>query len=650
MITVILCYTSALIGSLIFLVYHINLWKYPIYYSAPLILAVYLPMSVTILLPLDYVSHTMGPIAGVQLSDKSILFLWKGTYWSTFILTWVILPILKEFYRVGNHLKLEKLKASLRRNAKFQAISLLCSVACAVYLMLEVGLTFKNLKSMIIALSHIYALVLALWLMAHGMISIPRKRWIEGNLIQNLNHYYMRVPKLVDILEDTKSEFKEDIVQVMLLKENFTDATIAGDFQFRDWILDLEAQIPDELKEAAMRQFVYSHETTINREQITELFMSNLTYKFQTHFYKLLAHSSDYDLILKRIVQLQTIIEARCSQNWDDRMNILHANGNDYLPRFSFYVQCYGIPLFARVQSSMIYLLSFIIIESEFFHSTKLSLINVITYNMGIFRHNLIQATFLLSIFMYMLFCAISSLAALKVFNMYHLVPRHSDPVSACFYGSYIARMTIPLSYNFIALFTTRKSIFEEWYGQSIHLSGLFNSMNNWIPRLLFIPIVLTSFNLYDKIKTLLGLKTDMYSWANFDDEEFDDSTYDQERQQSNRKELMIVEAKRLVQMELKRRGNQASGYNRYSRVEGSIAPPPEADAHIADSYPKALVQTQLNGNILEPGSTILSRLGETFGGFKNAVSSKFSNSRLQGDMSLQYHDYDTDADDNLIV
>lgn len=647
MIALLLCYLTALIGSLVFLMYHINLWKYPVYYSAPLILAVYLPVSVTILLPLDYVSHNAGAISGFLLSDKSILLMWKGTYWSTFLLTWLLLPILQEFYRVGNYLKLAKLKASLKRNAKFQAITLICSIACAIYLILEVGLTFKNLKSMIIALSHIYALVLALWLMAHGMIAIPRNKWIEGNLLQDLNHNYLRVPKLVDTLEDTKSEFKEDILQVMILKENFTDPTTSGDFLYRDWILSLESQIPEDIGDIVRRQYVYSESRAISREQVTDLFMTNLTYNFQTHFYKLLAHSSEYDTILQRIVKLQKLIDAKCTPNWNDRLSIIESLDPILPAKIDYYFECYMVPVLSRLQSIIIYILSFIIIESEFFHSTELSLINIIAYKMGIFKHNLTQAICLLLFFMFMLFCSVNSLARLKIFNMYHLVPRDSDPVSACFYGSYIARMTIPLSYNFVALFTSRSSIFEEWYGQSIHLAGLFNLMNNWIPRLLLIPIILTTFNLYDKIKSMVGLKSEIHGWAEFDDTDFDSNTSSPDQMQSKKRDLIIVEAKRLVSMELNRRKNRDYHPRRFQQDEFTGRSNIEYDS---DSPQVFQGDTTANYDTGVSSPALWDRLGDAFSGFKNSIGSKFDRIVPQRHQSLQYHDYDNDADEHLIV
>lgn len=659
MIALLICYAVALGVSLVFLRFHINLLRYPFYYSVPLILAVYMPLLVTFLLPIDYISHNSSAIPGFPISDSIILLFWKATYWSTFILTWLLLPILQEFYRSGNFYKLARLRYSLKRNAKFQAMILLVSLCAAVYLVLETGLSFSNLKSMIIALSHIYALVLALWLMAHGLFAIPKNRWLEGNLMQNLNHHYLKVPKLVDSIEDTKLSFREEVLQVMVLKENFTNPAVDENLRFRDWILDLYSMIPGDVIEAAGRQYTHSESRTISRSQISDSFMSSLTYNFQQHLYKLLAHNSEYDKLLGQITRLQTLIDAKSTANQVERLQLMQNLGGFLPPNIDYYVQCYGWPTTARLLSVALFGLSFLILESEFFHSTRLSLIDAMIFKFGLLKHSLVQAIFTASIFLWMLFCSLNSLARLKIFNMYHLVPHNSDPVSACFYASQIARLTIPLSYNFLTLFRSRESIFEEWYGKSIHLSGLFNSMNNWVPRLLLVPILLASFNIYEKIKSRLGITSDFYDWADFEDSEgLNSNVEDIEQQRSSRRsELAIVEAKRMVAVELSRRGKDTQSTLRDFNLRTEANRGPQFGDFLTTNISNRVDDTNF-GNAGIPlydnqEQTFFSKLGGALSGLRETVASRFGESRPRP----SYHDepsvfdnYDEDADENIVI
>lgn len=655
-VPLIVCYTFAGIMSVAFLRFHINLFRYPLYYLIPVISAVAMPLSITFLLPTDYVSHNAGnPIPGFDISDQSILHMWKSNYWITFSLTWLILPILQDYYRAGNYLKMKKLAASFKSNLRFQGIVLLVGIFGAIYLILEVGLTFAHLRSMIIAISHIYALVLALWLMAHGLISIPRNRWLEGSLIQNLNHYYLQVPKLVDTLEDTKMSFKEDAIQVLVLERVYTDPVL-DNIIFRDWIMSLSQKIPDDIRESLTRDFVDNELRRISRDQVTEAFLTQLTYNFQNHQDKLVAHTAEFETLFRKITRLQSLLEAKANGNSQERNQIMTSIGGILPPVANFYYSCYVKPAFCRVLSVVLFLVSFIVIQSEFFHSTQLSLMNVTIYGTGIHKHSVTQGIVSFVVFSYMLLCALNSLAKLKIFNKYHLVPHYSDPVSTCFYASYIARLTIPLSYNFITLFASRESIFEEWYGKSIHLTGLFNLMNNWIPRLLLIPIVLTTFHVYDKLKGWIGLNSDLYdSWAHFDDDDISNDPNDLENAQSKRKELIIVESKRIIAIELNKRRQMGASLLRTFNLNtmadlvyesnrrafneslaGGLAN--RVDSYYDDESPAP-----------EAGiSSLWGKVGGAVSGLRNAVQTRLNRGTLNyTDEPIDSYEYD---EDNLII
>lgn len=668
-----ICYVVTLFITLCGVQYHINIFKYPFYLGIPLTLAVFLPLSIVVLLPLDYVSHNAkGPILWFEMPKNVILVMWKSNYWSTFALTWLLLPILQEYYRSGHYNKLAKLKEAAKRNLKYQAIMLGVSLAGLVYLLLEVGLTMEHVKLMIIALLHIYSLALALWLMAHGLISIPRNRWIAGNHVKNLNHYYLQLPRLVDSLEDTKLSFKEEILQVLILEQNYTNPSVSEDLRFRDWILELSKQIPLDLRpivEVQLRNDV-SGNNRISRDRITELFMTKLSAGFNLNLSKLVAYESEFNILFTKIVELEDIVGWRSTS--PDQLeqssvpNHLYSRfrfkPRTWLPPNTHLLYVTHIkPILNRMLSVLLFISSIILIESEFLHSTKFSLMNVLVYSTGLNKFPLLQLLVTSITFSYMLFAALNSLTRVKVFNMYHLVPHKSDPVSACFYATYIARLTLPLSYNFITLFTSRSSIFEDWFGSSIVLdrAGLFNVMNNWLPRLLLIPVVLTMFNVYDKLKSKLGLNSDIYdSWA-LDDE--DDITTDENGNSrvDKRKDLVIVEAKRMVNREWLKRKNETTR-------EASLRPfnlAAAADLNYENNrtqFNQSLLGNRIeyrdDDTSLEPsssqgssiGADMWSRIGGAFTDIRENVVSRFG-----GNSRPSYRDVQDDFDydnDNLVI
>jgi LMBR1-like membrane protein len=128
----------------------------------------------------------------------------------------------------------------------------------------------------------------------------------------------------------------------------------------------------------------------------------------------------------------------------------------------------------------------------------------------------------------------------LKILNMYSLTPHHTDPVPILFYASYLCRLTypspskatkltihsIPLTFNFTTLLARPPdpqtlSTFSSFLGSSINLTPLGEAFNAWFPLFILLPVILTLFNLYDKIKKVLGLG-DLGGWI-IDDEEDED-------------------------------------------------------------------------------------------------------------------------------
>lgn len=642
------CYVLLLLGTVSAIQYHINLFKYPPYFSIPVISAVFIPISIIILLPIDYIKHNFDIINWFDVSDKVILVLWRSKYWISFVLTWAILPTLQEYYRSGHYNKMMKLKDSFRQNLKFQIIMLAIALASAFYLTFEVGLSFSNLKSMIIALTHIYSLTLALWLMAHGLIAIPRQRWIEGSVIGNLNYLYLKVPKLIDNLEDHKISFKEDVLKVIVLTKNFTSNP--DDFEFRDWILQMNQQIPADLQQMMDQQYLDTFANqTITRDQLTTSFMVKLSKSFQNNLYKLIAYESEYENIFNKIIYLEDILSGHVNNN---QLSFRLDHRLLFTPKFTVIYFYYIHPVASKLLSILLFTLSFMILESEFFHSTKLSIINILINKFA--NHNFVQLLLTVLLFSYMLFSSLTSLTSLKIFNMYHLVRHNSDPVSTSWYAMYISRLTIPLSYNFITLFISRKSIFEDWFGSSIHLTGLFNLFNNWLPRLVLIPVILTTFHVYDKLKKRLGF-TDFYSnWGFSEDEEDEDNG---DHTPAKRRDLIIVEAKRIINREINKRTNENyrsfnltnaanmnyenNRRNFHDTLTGQYRDNTRIDleANIDDSL-----------NLLHDQPSVWDRINGTLNNLKDTVAGRFTRREYRDDPLDFNYDADADANQNLII
>lgn len=73
--------------------YYLPLRSTPGYLVFPVFLALALPSSIILLVPIDLASHAVAEdetARGIWLPDRALLVSWRISYWLTFILTWFV--------------------------------------------------------------------------------------------------------------------------------------------------------------------------------------------------------------------------------------------------------------------------------------------------------------------------------------------------------------------------------------------------------------------------------------------------------------------------------------------------------------------------------------------------------------------------------
>ena len=95
-----------------------------------------------------------------------------------------------------------------------------------------------------------------------------------------------------------------------------------------------------------------------------------------------------------------------------------------------------------------------------------------------------------------------------KVWGNRALVKRQTYAESACWYSLQVAKLTVPLSYNFITMLRAdvyQETSFYKFLGQLINLTPLGQGFSTFFPCFLLLPVLATFFNLYGKVKNILG-------------------------------------------------------------------------------------------------------------------------------------------------
>ena len=107
---------------------------------------------------------------------------WQVTYWTTFFLAWLVLPITRESLLSGHFTLRQRLKDGCRRSFRSIFLMFCCGVVSIIAMMIH--LKTVRLVTIILpvcmALGNTYGLVLVALLLGNGLVNIPKKFWREA--------------------------------------------------------------------------------------------------------------------------------------------------------------------------------------------------------------------------------------------------------------------------------------------------------------------------------------------------------------------------------------------------------------------------------------------------------------------------------------
>ncbi len=474
------------------------------YVLLPLFFSVYIPCSIVVLVPIDLVSSSANGKSSIfYLSEYVRLVLCPIIYWMAFFLTWAVLPILQSFVESGYHSTAQRLKDSAKRNLRYQLIMLGSGLIGLVYVIVSSGLSISSIKSLLVALSHSYALVIAIWLMGHGLVNLPRRSWTEANPNDYLKGLYRHAISTNDNLAEIQNTYADVAAEILALHQY-------KEGRFEAWIDHMIQRVEEgpgiPLNSSNSNAAVQGQSRVrIDRNTIDEGYLSTLYSRFKIIRNRLIRYDADWQKLLYEASKSEDIIQSRNSHSLEFRYK------RSPLPPKAAYMYYHVVqPYLQRGLAAIFLALSVILVWSEITHGTIVSIVNIIvSHTYGLWQQ------LMSSIFLgFMCAAAFSSLSRIRVFKVYALVHRHSDPSSMLWYAMYACRLTVPLSFNYITLISSRDSVFEEFLGKFINLTPLGKYFNDWLPRFVLVPMIFTLFHVYDRVKDFLGFG------LSFDDEE----------------------------------------------------------------------------------------------------------------------------------
>ncbi|KAM3493677.1 hypothetical protein MY3957_003069 [Beauveria namnaoensis] len=499
---------------LLILRHYLPLRSTPGFYFVPIFFAIWLPSVIVLLVPIDLASSAGTDddgTRGIWLPERVILVSWRITYWLTFALTWFILPILGEYSDAGYREPHDRLMYSLRSNAQFYAMVLGSAIVGLAYVVIRYDVTYDSLKGVVMALAYCWGLVFAIYLMGHGLVSIPKRLIRDANIANKLRRLQAKAPKAYEKMEDSATSLEEIEAQVVELAKR----KIGSAADFRDWI--------EELQEIANVSETRPHATAFDVNTMDRTVPNVMTSKYLADLTRRLIRAKharsrfvlEWHDLVNEAGKTQAILDSAASKKLDFGDVSPHAGLWDkakLLNPYTRYLWHYQIAPYMQIGLGILLTLaSACVVWSEvvklpFPHLSVIRL-SVIHHWVGDraevgFAGQVISAFWIC----YMCAAALVTMTEVKVWRGRALVRRNTGYEAAFWYAMQVAKLTVPLSYNFLTFLSSEvytKTAFYGFLGRLVDFTHLGRWFDDLFPYLLIIPVIAATFGLYGKVKRL---------------------------------------------------------------------------------------------------------------------------------------------------
>ena len=450
------------------------------------------------------------------IPSQDIYNLWRVVYWSSQLLTWLLLPLMQSFTQAGEFTFVGKLKSSLWDNAIYYSSYLFIAIILIVYISLQPGLhlDWQKLKAIAAAASNTWGLFLLVFMMGYGLVEVPRILWRSSQRGYSLNQAYFKISKLFGERNDAEGNLEEVLVSVAGARRKLDSGGGEHLRQFVDIIL---AKVPGELMDRVKRREARSEAMEVTEAGLAKLHkqvMVAMTAHFRTE--------AQWQHMVDTVLWLEDNHKNSSSnERIFRRQSTAEPGPGLYLsPSIEWQVRCVIVPHLLKMAAVLAGLMSVMLTWSEVtfsLSSPTLSLYAIfIQLAAGNNDYRWIEVISFLTI-TYMASCTFFTVFRVRVLNYYYLASNHqSDSYTLLFSGALLSRITPPLCLNFLSLIHMDSHVFPGYdietsytkiMGHMDVVSIVQDGFNIYFPILLLVLTLATYFSLGSRLLSFLGFQ-----------------------------------------------------------------------------------------------------------------------------------------------
>ncbi|XP_066328562.1 uncharacterized protein [Miscanthus floridulus] len=468
-------------------------------------------LSIIILVPADIWQTLTGSAKG------GIGFFWSWSYWSTFILTWAVVPTIQGYEDAGDFTVKERLKTSIHMNLLFYSIVGAIGLIGLILLLIMHRAWDGGIVGFAMACSNTFGLVTGAFLLGFGLSEIPRNIWKNADWSHRQKVLSHRVAQMAVKLDNAHQEYSNAIVVAQATSNQMSKRDILRPYM--DIIDNMLSQMLREdpsFKPSGGR--LGENDMDYDTDDKSMATLRRQLRRAHEEYYRC---KSEYMTCVMEALKLEDTIknyERRDANGWkyvssfrESRLGTL----GSILDTIEFIWRCI---LRKQLQKAFAVVLgcmsaAILLAEATLLPSgVDLSLFSILIKTVGK-QEVLVQVAAFVPL-MYMCICTYYSLFKIGMLMFYSLTPRQTSSVSLLMICSMVARYAPPISYNFLNLILlggNAKTTFEKRMGNIDDAVPFFGrGFNRIYPLIMVVYTLLVASNFFGRVIDFLG------SWKRF--------------------------------------------------------------------------------------------------------------------------------------
>ncbi|XP_058096927.1 uncharacterized protein LOC131242353 isoform X4 [Magnolia sinica] len=422
-------------------------------------------LSIIILVPADIwttiIHHEKGGIA----------FFWSWSYWSTFALTWAVVPTIQGYEDAGDFTVTERLKTSIRANLVFY----LCVGSIGLFGLILLIIMRRNggisVVGLAMACSNTFGLVTGAFLLGFGLSEIPKSIWRNADWSNRQKSLSHRVAKMAVKLDDAHQEFSNAIVVAQATSNQMSKRD-----PLRPYMDVIDNMLRQMLKEDPSFKpsggRLGENDMDYDTDEKSMATLRRQLRRAREEYYR---YKSEYMTYVMEALELEDTIQnyERCNLTGWKYVSSFRASRTGTLGSFFDTIElvwrCMLRKQLEKLLAIILGLMSAAILLAEATllpSGVDLSLFSILINAVGK-QEMLVQIASLVPL-MYMCIGTYYSLFKIGMLMFYSFTPRQTNSVSLLMICSMVARYAPPISYNFLNLIRLGgglKTIFEKDIG-----------------------------------------------------------------------------------------------------------------------------------------------------------------------------------------